>query len=202
MISPSYSTHKEKSMTKKVLVVLAFGMAVVLAACGNNDSGSTSGTRFNDQDVTLAQGMIPHHRQAVEMAELADTRATSPQVKDLAAAIQGAQDPEIMKMEGWLKDWDKPAADDEMSGMDHGSDGGDSMAGMMSDADMMSLEGARGSGFDTMFLTMMIRHHQGAITMADDEVADGKNAEAVALAKAIIGAQTSEIATMKDLLKQ
>ncbi|MGZ8724536.1 MAG: DUF305 domain-containing protein, partial [Aeromicrobium sp.] len=139
-----------------------------------------------------------HHRQAVEMAELADTLATGRQVKDLAATIRAAQDQEIKEMEGWLKDWGKPAADDEMSGMDHG----DLMAGMMSDDDMKSLEGASGTGFDTMFLTMMIGHHQGAITMAEDEVADGKNAEAVALAKAIIVAQSEEIATMKDLLKQ
>lgn len=200
MISPAYSTHQEKSMTKKALTALILVMAVVLTACGNGDS--VSGGKFNDQDVTFAQGMIPHHRQAVEMAELADTQATSPQVKDLAATIRSAQDPEITKMEGWLEEWDKPAADDEMSGMGHGSDGGDSMAGMMSDADMMSLEGARGSGFDTMFLTMMIRHHQGAITMADDQLADGSNTEARALAKTIIGAQAAEIVTMKDLLRK
>ncbi|MGZ8768141.1 DUF305 domain-containing protein [Aeromicrobium sp.] len=185
-------------MKKKAFAALVLGMAVLLAACGTNDSTSSSGAKFNDQDVKFAQGMIPHHRQAVEMAELADTLATGRQVKDLAATIRAAQDQEIKEMEGWLKDWGKPAADDEMSGMDHG----DLMAGMMSDDDMKSLEGASGTGFDTMFLTMMIGHHQGAITMAEDEVADGKNAEAVALAKAIIVAQSEEIATMKDLLKQ
>lgn len=189
-------------MKKKAFAVIILGMSVFLAACGNGESSSDSGAKFNKQDVTFAQGMIPHHRQAVEMAKLADTRATSPKVKDLAAAIQGAQDPEIMMMEGWLKDWDKPLTDDGMSGMDHGSDGDDSMAGMMSDDEMTSLESASGTEFDTMFLTMMIKHHQGAITMADDEVADGSNTDAVALAKTIIGAQADEIATMKDLLKQ
>ena len=188
-------------MKKKTFAALILGMAVVLAACGNNDSSSSSGGKFSDQDVTFAQGMIPHHRQAVEMAELAADQAANPQVKELAAGIRGAQEPEIRKMEGWLKDWDQPVADDDMSGMDHGSDGGDLMAGMMSDDDMMSLDNAQGSGFDTMFLTMMIRHHQGAITQAADEVADGKNPEAVALAKTIIAAQTEEIATMNDLLK-
>lgn len=188
-------------MKKKAFAALILGMAAVLAACGNNNSGA-SGAKFNDQDVTFAQGMIPHHRQAVEMATLADTRATSPQVKELATAIQGAQDPEIMKMEGWLKDWNKPVAGNGMSGMDHGSTGGDSMAGMMSDGDMKSLEGASGTEFDMMFLTMMIKHHEGAITMAETELADGSNTEAVALAQTIIAAQTGEIATMKDLLKQ
>ena len=191
----------EKSMKKKALTALIVVMAVVLAACGNDES-STTGAKFNKQDVTFAQEMIPHHRQAVEMAKLAETRATSPQVKGLAAAIQGAQGLESMKMKGWLKDWKKPVPDTGMSGMGHGSTGGDSMAGMMSDEDMNSLGSASGTGFDTMFLTMMIRHHQGAITMADDQLADGSNAEARALAKTIIGAQTAEIATMEDLLKQ
>lgn len=188
-------------MTKKLLAALILIMAVVLSACGNDD-GRTAGVKFNEQDVTFAQEMIPHHRQAVEMAKLAETRATSPQVKDLAAAIQGAQDPEIMKMEDWLKDWKKPVPVNGMSGMDHGSTGADSMPGMMSDADMTSLGSASGRDFDTMFLTMMIGHHQGAITTADDQLADGSNAEAIALAKAIIAAQTAEAATMKELLKR
>ncbi|MBC7596391.1 MAG: DUF305 domain-containing protein [Kineosporiaceae bacterium] len=188
-------------MKKKALAVLIMGMAVVLTACGNNDS-SSSEAKFNKQDVTFAQDMIPHHRQAVEMAKLADTRASSPQVKDIAAEIQGAQDPEIMKMTGWLKDWDKPVPDNEMSGMDHGSGDNGAMTGMMSDADMKSLDSSSGTAFDTMFLTMMIKHHEGAVAMADDEVADGSNSEAIALAKTIIGGQTDEIARMKDLLKQ
>lgn len=187
-------------MKKKAFAVLIVGMAVVLAACGNNDS-SSSGAKFNKQDVTFAQDMIPHHRQAVEMAKLADTRASSPQAKDLATEIEGAQDPEIAKMESWLKDWNKPVPDNEMSRMDHGSGDNGSMTGMMSDADMKSLDSSSGTAFDTMFLTMMIKHHEGAVIMADGEVADGTNAEAIVLAKTIIGAQTGEIARMKDLLK-
>lgn len=189
-------------MKKKALAVLILGMAVVLAACGNNDSSSSAGTKFNKQDVTFAQDMIPHHRQAVEMAKLADTRASSPQVKELATEIEGAQDPEIMKMAGWLKDWDKPVPDNGMSGMDHGSGGNGSMTGMMSDADMKSLDSSSGTAFDTMFLTMMIKHHEGAVAMAGDEVADGSNSEAIALARTIISGQTDEIARMKDLLKR
>lgn len=187
-------------MKKKAFALLIVGMAVVLAACVNVDTSSSSGAKFNKQDVTFAQEMIPHHRQAVEMAKLADTRASSPQVKELATEIEGAQDPEIAKMEAWLKDWDKPVPDNEMSGMDHGSDG--TMTGMMSDADMKSLDSSSGTAFDTMFLTMMIKHHEGAVTMADDEVTDGSNTEAIALAETIIGAQTDEIDRMKDLLEQ
>ena len=187
-------------MKKKAFAALILVTAVVLAACGNNDS--SAGAKFNKQDVTFAQGMIPHHRQAVEMAKLADTRASSPQVKELATAIEGAQDPEIAKMQAWLKDWKKPVPDKGMSGMDHGSGGNGSMKGMMSDTDMKSLESSSGTAFDMMFLVMMVKHHEGAVTMADDEVADGTNTEAIALAKTIISTQTEEIARMKVLLKQ
>ena len=189
-------------MKKKLFVILVLTMAVVLSACGKGSDTGTSDATFNDQDVEFAQGMIPHHRQAVEMAELAETRASSAEVKELAAAIQGAQDPEIQTMEGWLADWDKPLPDEGMSGMDHGSMGDDSMPGMMSTDDMESMSKASGTEFDTMFLTMMITHHEGAIEMAESEVTYGSDVEAIALAKQIKDAQTGEIATMTNLLKQ
>lgn len=184
-------------MKKLLIALLTLGISVALVGCGNGDS--TSGSDFNKQDVTFAQDMIPHHRQAVEMARLAETRASSPDVKALATTIEGAQGPEIATMEGWLKSWDKPIPDVGMSGMEHGS-GGDSMAGMMSDADMKSLGASSGAEFDTMFLTMMIEHHQGAITMADKQVAKGSDTDAITLARTIATAQTAEIATMKGLL--
>lgn len=185
-------------MKKTLLVALVFAASLALTACGSNNNSATT-TTFNGNDVSFSQDMIPHHRQAVEMAKLADTRAVSSDVKALAKAIGGAQDPEITTMERWLKSWNKNVPDASMSGMDHGSD---AMPGMMSGSDMTSLAGSSGTGFDTKFLTMMTAHHQGAITMADTEIAKGKNAEAIALAKAIKAAQTREIATMSDLLKQ
>lgn len=205
-------------MRKKHLAVAALAVSAVLtlAACGGGDnddsmngmsgmgsssspspsSSSDAAGDFNDADATFATNMIPHHQQAVEMAELAQTRAMSPQVKDLAAKIKGAQDPEMQMMSGWLTDWDKPRPQD-MSGMDMSG----SMPGMMSPEDMTKLKGMSGASFDQMFLTMMIRHHQGAIKMARTEQSDGMSAEAIALAKQIETAQTEEIATMHRLLK-
>ena len=113
--------------------------------------------------MTFAEGVIPHHQQAIEMAKLADKRADSTEVKNLTAGIQAAQDPEIIKMEGWLKDRNKPMVSGEMPGMDMGSG---SMPGMMSAAKMKSLQTRARTEFDLMFLTMMIKHHEGAITMA------------------------------------
>ncbi|GAA0371319.1 DUF305 domain-containing protein [Actinoallomurus spadix] len=185
--------------------------ALALAACGGNgdDSGhhsmnghsmgpgmgmssapaTTAG--HNAQDVMFAQMMIPHHQQAITMAKQAATKASSPEVKRLAARIQNAQQPEIDKMTGWLKTW----------GASMPSPGGMHMGeGMMSDQDMKKLDSLSGKAFDKAFLQMMIQHHQGAITMAKTEQAQGSNADAKALAGSIITSQSAEITTMRNLL--
>ena len=200
------------------LAALALAAALTVAGCGGTDTGSTtsssssssSSSAFNDADVTFAQSMIPHHQQAVQMAKMAKTNASSPEVKQLAEKIEAAQGPEIDTMTGWLKDWGKKAPSGSMSdmgGMNHDSDddmgsmGSGDMPGMMSGADMKKMMGASGAGFDRMFLTMMTEHHTGAIKMAKTEQANGKSADAVALAKKIEADQTAEIAQMKQLLK-
>ena len=202
------------------LAALALVAALTVAGCGGNDtstgsttssSSSSSSSAFNDADVTFAQSMIPHHQQAVQMAKMAKTNASSPEVKQLAEKIEAAQGPEIDTMTGWLKDWGKKAPSgsesDDMGGMDHDSDddrdsmGSGDMPGMMSGADMKKMMGASGAGFDRMFLTMMIEHHTGAIEMAKAEQANGKSTDALALAKKIEADQTAEIAQMKQLLK-
>ncbi|MEO7981452.1 MAG: DUF305 domain-containing protein [Sporichthyaceae bacterium] len=180
------------------LIVVAVVAALALSACGgSSSSGSTSSSSFNNADVTFAQSMIPHHEQAVRMAKFAKTNASSPAVKELAAKIEAAQGPEIATMSGWLKDWGKDGKSGSgMNGMDM-----DSMPGMMSDDEMMTLDGSSGAMFDRMFLTMMIEHHTGAIEMAKTEKSDGENSDAIALAKKIEADQAAEIAAMKDLLK-
>lgn len=188
------------------LAVAGLAAAITLAACGQNSSTATSSSassasssvssQHNDADVAFAQEMIPHHQQAVAMADLAATRATNQQVKDLAAKIKAAQDPEIQTMTGWLSAWGQPTG---MSGMGH--DMG-SMPGMMNDADMKSLMGMSGADFDRQFLTMMISHHQGAVKMAQTEQSKGSSLEAKALAGKIVQDQTAEIAQMQTLLTQ
>jgi uncharacterized protein (DUF305 family) len=145
--------------------------------------------------------MIPHHQQAVQMAEMAADRASSAAVKDLASRIREAQDPEIRTMSGWLKTWgeDVPSA---MPDMDHsgGHSGGSDMAGMMDGKDMDALSKASGKAFDTMFLTMMVEHHEGAVEMATTEKDKGEYGPATELADAVITAQTAEIREMNKLL--
>lgn len=192
----------------KRLTAVLFASILLLTACGSSDSaGSGSSTKpgdnFNDADIAFAQGMIPHHQQAVEMADLALMRAESPEVTSLAKQIKAAQDPEIETMTGWLKAWGAPLKGDSDSEMDHMDDADNSASegtGMMSASEMTNLEKAKGAAFDTMFLEMMIQHHAGAITQAKTEQAKGKNADAKALAGGIIKAQKAEISTMQGLL--
>lgn len=180
-------------------VALALIAVLALSACGSgggSSSGDGSGD-FNNADVTFTQSMIPHHEQAVEMSKMAKQHASSPEVKRLADTIEAAQGPEIKTMQGWLKEWGKAEPDSSMSGMDHGDS---AMPGMMSDSDMTALNEASGPAFDTMFLTMMIGHHSGAIDMAKTEQSKGKNADTKALAKDIEKAQRGEITEMKKIL--
>ncbi|MDP3892317.1 DUF305 domain-containing protein, partial [Nocardioides sp.] len=133
-------------MRKTLTAALLAASLLTLAACGNNDE-TEAGATHHDADVTFAQQMIPHHRQAIEMSELADSRAASPEVTDLAADIKGAQDPEIETMTGWLESWGADVPGDDMSGMDHGDTSSDDMAGMMSEDEMAELAGASGPAF-------------------------------------------------------
>ena len=212
-------------------------LTLLLAACGGGDGSTTdpsgsgpgmgssspgmsmspSGTSspagtpasgpHNDADVAFATGMVPHHGQAVVMAEMAEIRAASPEVKKLAADIKAAQRPEIVQMSGWLSGWgeDVPAADSMATGMDHdmgemGGDDSSGMGGMMSSDDMAKLTAASGPGFDRMWLTGMVAHHEGAVVMSKAELARGANPDAKKLARAIVAAQQAEIATMRKLL--
>lgn len=194
----------------KTRTLAALIAAIVLAAAGaaggyawaNNkstDQGSAStigavasqasATGHNDEDVMFAQTMVPHHAQALEMAKLAATRASSPQVKALALTIQAAQQPEIDTMKGWLKSWNATS----MGAMSH------DMGGMMSDSNMASLASTNGAEFDKKFLTMMMNHHDGAIDMATSELESGENADALALATSIYVTQQAQVKQMQGL---
>jgi len=198
-----------------VMSVALLGLGI-LAGCSSGESGSSVATTASRSaasatDVAFAQSMIPHHEQAVEMADMALTAdsSASEDVQRLAEQIQAAQGPEIQQMTGWLESWGTPttmpgATDaDGMQGMDHsGHDmGGVMVAGMMTAEQMQQLEQASGEQFDDMWLTMMIAHHQGAIAMAQQAQASS-NPEVAALADAIVTAQREEIQVMQELLTE
>lgn len=200
-----------KPAAPATLILLA---TVALAGCSNDEgsmpgmnhastpatssSATTPASAFNDADVTFATQMIPHHQQAVQMANMAGYQATTPEVKQLATAIKAAQDPEIKLMSGWLTQWGKPVPSPQ-----HGGHGGhDEMPGMMTEEELSALGKQKGSMFDRMWIQMMIKHHQGAVAMAKTEQTAGQDAAAVALAKKVETDQTREIAEMDRLLGQ
>ena len=183
-----------------------------MSGMSSGSTGQQVSPEHNAADVTFAQQMTEHHRGAIVMAQLVPDRAASQQVKDLAARIEAEQAPEIELMTGWLQAWG--GAMGTTGGVDMGTTGGGTdmgsmnmstsssgMAGMMTDEQMAALTAASGAEFDRMFLELMVVHHQGAVEMADTELAHGSNPEALALAESIKTGQTAEIAEMQQLLQ-
>lgn len=173
------------------------------AAAPSTTGGQTEPAR-NDADVTFAQGMIPHHQQAVEMSDmLLGKQGIDPAVMTLANEIKAAQGPEIEEMRGWLSDWNVPTPSSEMPDMsempghDMSSMGG---GGMMSEQDMAALQNAQGAAASKLFLTQMIEHHKGAIAMARTEVDSGQFPAATEMARTIIASQQQEIDNMESML--
>ncbi|MFC8201527.1 DUF305 domain-containing protein [Streptomyces sp. NPDC057298] len=205
---------RKRSLIRRSTAVAAAGTAaLVLAACGGSGDStaghdSHTGTspsaaaskpaaqeKHNAADITFAQGMIPHHRQAVEMAGLAPSRTESAEVKKLAEQIKKAQDPEIKTLSGWLTSWGEQVPAE--GAMDHTAHGA---GGMMTAKEMNELEKASGTTFDTAFMEMMIKHHEGAVAMAKTQKTDGAFPDAKKMADAVITSQTAEITQMNDLL--
>lgn len=169
---------------------LTVALALVLAGCS-----AAGESDVNAADEMFAAGMIPHHEQALEMADiLLDKEGVDDRVVALAERIQAAQQPEIDLMTSWLEAWGVDSDMGDMPGMDHGSDG------MMSDDDMVALDAASGEDASALFLEQMVEHHEGAIVMSEQELDNGENADALKLAQQIIDAQTAEITEMQDLL--
>lgn len=188
----------------------AVSALVMLTACGGNDdadgnhgtgasaaSSPDGGAEFNDTDIEFAQMMIPHHQQAVEMAALAEARAGDAEIKQIASQVTAAQEAEITTMTGWLTAWGQPTSRPDG---EHHMPGTSHRHGEMPEGDMAKLEAATGTEFDRAFAEMMIDHHNGAVQMARDEQAAGRNPEAKALAAEIEKAQTAEVSTLRQIL--
>ncbi|MDO8309632.1 MAG: DUF305 domain-containing protein [Actinomycetota bacterium] len=173
----------------------------------NHDSGSTvpgsaagqmmGNDDANMSDVMFAQMMIPHHEQAIEMSALAPANGASTEVLELAQAIPAAQAPEIEQMRAMLERWGVP-----MTMADRSVHGGMAMTGMVSGEDMDRLQAAQGADFDRRYLELMIAHHEGAIAMTQDPLANGDDPELRTLLEAIVTSQTAEIEQMRQMLAQ
>lgn len=182
--------HNLQTMKIKTLTLLATSL-LILTGCVGTTSGAPAveESSYSSSEQMFAQMMIPHHEQAVEMAELAATKSQNPEVLAIAAKIKAGQEPEITLMQTWVSDDDG-----------HGSHAGHGMDGMLSDDELEQLSQASGSEFDKLFLEGMIKHHEGALDMLS-MLEDSNNQVAIGLREQIREAQEAEIAQMKDLLK-
>lgn len=183
---------------------IALTAVLTLSGCANAMTGTGANSApsptdsvaiadANSADVMFTAMMIPHHEQAVEMADLVLAKdGIDERVIALAQEIKAAQGPEIELMNSWLEGWGVGVAGG-MDGMEHGD-------GMMSGTDMADLDAANGDDASRLFLEQMIVHHEGAIEMAETEIDAGQNADVIELAQKIIDAQTSEIALMNEII--
>jgi uncharacterized protein (DUF305 family) len=126
---------------------------------------------YTDADVRFMSGMIGHHAQALVMAGWAPTHGAGPSVRTLAERIINAQQDEIATMQQWLRDRNQPVPEVSAAGMKMMMNGAEHeilMPGMLTETQMKQLDEARGPEFDRRFLTFMIQHHRGAVTMVND----------------------------------
>lgn len=203
-----------RSIPARVIVVLA--ALCLLVACGGNDDSSSQGSAeasdapvitgepagFNSADVTFATTMVPHHQQAIDLSTMAAQNSTNPQLIALANQIVATLQPEVNILNVFLVQWNENP--DIRSGPEAGPDGGElepSVEGMIDDATVARLGSLRGPEFDRVWLQSMLAQHQGAVAMAQAEIADGKNVDAVAIAKTILAGQQADIAQMKKMLE-
>jgi uncharacterized protein (DUF305 family) len=160
--------------------------------------------RHTAADVEFMTNMIGHHAQAVHIADWAPTHGASPAVQRLAERIVVGQQDEIAIMRRWLRERGEVVAADsshDMPGMDHSAH----MAGMLTDAQLATLDSARGHAFDRLFLTLMIQHHEGAVAMVDQLFASqgaGEDDTVFRLASDIQADQVTEIRRMQQMLAQ
>ncbi|WP_219206865.1 DUF305 domain-containing protein [Streptomyces griseus] len=146
----------------------------------------------NSADFRYARMMIEHHGQAIVMTGLVPERASADTVKRLADRISAGQKPEIGAMKGWLQ---KNGGDRREEGHDHAA-----MPGMATEAQLDALRAAEGKAFDTLFLKLMITHHQGAITMATEALTEGNDVIVEEMASDVVAQQTVEIDRMRGLM--
>jgi uncharacterized protein (DUF305 family) len=160
-----------------------------------------SGVQYTKADLEFMQGMISHHAQALEMTVLVPSRSKSEALRKLALRIELSQDDEIKMMQGWLKARGEEAPDVRA----HHAHGAKLMPGMLTPEEMEGLADAKGTAFDRLFLELMIKHHQGALTMVENLLSEpgaGQDSDIFAFISDINADQSMEIARMGTMLKE
>jgi uncharacterized protein (DUF305 family) len=192
-----------------VVVVLLLIFITAMTSCGHSatkphdghgEPGTAQGgqpTAHNAADVAFARNMLPHHQQGVELAAMVSAHTANPDLKVIAAHIGADQQAEIQTLNLLLAQWHEEPNPDGSAYAGHEAM---PMMGMVDRSTINELQSLDGAAFDTLWAKSMISHHQGAVMMAQDEIAHGQSVDAVHVAALIVEAQQREIAVMTHLI--
>lgn len=188
-------------IARAVAVLAALAAAILLSACGGSTpKNSSTSTQVNQPashnlaDVAFAANMLPHHQQGLDLAAMVPSHTANAELIKLASGIAGSQQPEIKTLKGFLVQWSARSDADTRGPADI------DMTGMVDQATMTKLGSLQGADFDKLWLQSMISHHQGAVDMANTEISNGVNTDAVTMAKHMVSTQQGEIDQMKKML--
>ena len=197
-------------LRSRLMVALAAVFALAGVACADTDDDiepdppqngedtEQTDEAYNEADTEFLQLMVPHHEEAVEMAEMVPERTERQELNDLADAVIASQEAEIDEMSMMLEEaGSEPASMQEL----HDDHSDVDMPGMMDHAEMEQLGDASDEDFDVRFVEMMIEHHQGAIVMAEDVLAEGEHPDVAQLAEDVIDEQQAEVEMMENWLQ-
>lgn len=182
------STASRRTRALFAIVIAIFTVSAFALLLGKNSGQEQSSDRLTTAEVDFLTMMIPHHQQAIEMADLVPTRSSDSEVIELARQIKEAQGPEIEQMRALLLEFGI-----EENPSSHAAH----MHGMLDEDEMKALAEASGDDFDRLFLDGMIKHHEGAIDMV---ALVGDSTRLSSLGKTIFSAQNTEIAQMQEML--
>jgi uncharacterized protein (DUF305 family) len=190
-----------RSHVHAAVALAALAMLLVLSGCsGSKTTNATSGTGgakpagHNLADVAFAAHMLPHHQQGADLAAMVPAHSTNADLLKLASGIASTQKSEIMMLVDLVMKWSAQADSDTRGPADK------SMTGMVDQSTLTKLGTLNGTDFDKLWLQSMISHHQGALDMANTEVKNGTNPDAVAMAKKMASTQQGEIDQMNKML--
>jgi uncharacterized protein (DUF305 family) len=199
-------SHAVQSSMQSASTPLAIPATVATPAAIAKARADSARYPYTKADIDFMSGMIGHHAQAIVMARWAPSHGASESVRTLCSRIINAQTDEIVAMQRWLRDRNQPVPEADPMGMKMNMNGMEHtmlMPGMLSEAQMKELDASRGTEFDRLFLTYMIQHHKGAVTMVDDLFASygaGQDELVYKFASDVHVDQTTEIARMQKML--
>lgn len=206
--------------TRTTLLAAVVALALALMTGCSDQEQELSDSDHNAEDVAFAHHMIPHHAQALSLVDLLRDRDVDAELVTLAEGMRETQTEEIEQFADWLDEWDEPVPPTmrdhvhaghgpgrpsdglrELERRGPGPDGMGGMAGMLTYEDFRELEDAEDDAtFTRLWLEAMIEHHEGAVEMAEEEVAEGRHRPTVELAESIASSQRDEIETMQEML--